>query len=445
AVQGLQRVFATATIMLKGVPKTPDYWLWEYTPKNRAGRFLQAAARWPYVLIRDAFAGQLMLRSASLVYTTMLSMVPLGAFAFTLMRGFGVFDRVEPLLFNVLAPLGNRGEELTKVIVDYIDQVDLGTLTLLGLAALSITVLLLFLQIEDNLNFIWRVKRSTNQIKRLAAYISLVFIGPLVVFIILAVAGSLDELTELGIITETLAKFEKFLPKVLVALIFSFFYHFFPDTKVRGSAALVGGLSAGLLWAAVGDLFAGYAANARQFTVLYSSFAIIVLALVWLYLSWIIFFLGAQISFYFQYPFFMRTGTRVTRIGNRRRERLALRIMRLIAADFRKGEIEWTPASLATCLGTPPDTLVFIVTRLETAGLLRRTEDNTLVPGKAIGDIDAGMILEAVRGGPDPIRASEVDPQTAAVIDEVEDAIGSIGRKVTLAELVGDQADERVE
>ena len=70
-----------------------------------------------YVVIRDLLDGQLTLRAMSLVYTTLLALVPLLAVSFSVLKGFGVHNQIEPLLLNFLKPMGERGVEVTSRII----------------------------------------------------------------------------------------------------------------------------------------------------------------------------------------------------------------------------------------------------------------------------------------------------------------------------------------
>src|SRR5688500_4239264 len=65
------------------------------------------------VVLRDLAFGQLTLRAMSLVYTTLLSIVPLLALSFSVLKAFGVHNQIEPALARFLAPLGERGTEVT--------------------------------------------------------------------------------------------------------------------------------------------------------------------------------------------------------------------------------------------------------------------------------------------------------------------------------------------
>ncbi len=70
-------------------------------------RFIIMPMRVSVAVALDILQGQLTLRAMSLVYTTLLSMVPLLAISFSILKGFGVHNRIEPFLKGLLEPLGS--------------------------------------------------------------------------------------------------------------------------------------------------------------------------------------------------------------------------------------------------------------------------------------------------------------------------------------------------
>ena len=102
------------------------------------------------VLVRQFVAGELNLRAMSLVYTTLLSIVPLLAVSFSVLKGFGVHNQVEPLLLNFLQPLGSRGVELSNNIIGFVENIKVGVLGSLGLLFLLYTVVSLIHYVESS-------------------------------------------------------------------------------------------------------------------------------------------------------------------------------------------------------------------------------------------------------------------------------------------------------
>jgi membrane protein len=194
-------------------------------------------------------------------------------------------------------------------------------------------------------------------------------------------------------------------PYLLVIGLFLFVYVYMPNTRVRLGPAFVGALFAGALWAATGALFARLVVYAAQTAVIYAGFAVVLLFLVWLYLSWLILLLGAQISFYVQHPEHLRTGHADVPMTGALTERLALSVMHLVGERFLDGGPRWTISALAERLDVPGTVLDEIVSALQAHGLVIDAEDDTVVPARDLSAIRLDAILDAVRHEtPDPRR-----------------------------------------
>ncbi|MGB1703035.1 MAG: YhjD/YihY/BrkB family envelope integrity protein, partial [Cycloclasticus sp.] len=92
-----------------------------------------------YVSIMDLIEGQLSLRAMSLVYTTLLSIVPLLALSFSVLKAMGAHNEIEPFLFQFLAPMGEQGIKIGNNIIDFIDNIKVGVLGSVGLGLLIYT------------------------------------------------------------------------------------------------------------------------------------------------------------------------------------------------------------------------------------------------------------------------------------------------------------------
>ena len=114
-----------------------------------ARRLLLRTARFLYVLVRDLLQGDLNLRAMSLVYSTLLSVVPLLAVSFSMLKGFGVHNQFEPYLYRFLEPLGPKGVEVGNSIIEFVENIRVGVLGAVGLGLLIYTVVSLLQKIVD--------------------------------------------------------------------------------------------------------------------------------------------------------------------------------------------------------------------------------------------------------------------------------------------------------
>ncbi len=413
-------------------------------------RFAYAVARHLYALVRDLVSGELTLRAMSLVYITLLSTVPLLAFSFSLIKVFGVHNSLKAQLYRLLEPVGPKGAEITDAIIGAVDNVQGGVLGSVSLAFFIYTAIAMVQRVESSFNYVWHVNRPRSLARRLAEYVTVLLIGPVVMTTALGLIASVSS----DALVQRVLEIEPFgsaillagavLPYILVIAVFTFLYQFLPNAPVRLSAAATGGIIAGATWSFVGSGFASLLALSEARNAIYSTFAISVAALIWLYVSWLILLLGAQIAFYAQHPVALRIGRQEPRISNGLRERIALNIMYLVGVAFRNGSTRCTTGSIAAAINIPGLTLGPVIAELEAAGLISATQEEELVPGRDLSRITLADILGAVRGGCE--TGALVQPSWSGPVNDVagcvETAIAGLTAPTTLAEFV-DRPDPR--
>jgi len=358
--------------------------------------------RYPFALIRDLIAGELNLRAMGLVYTTLLSLVPLAAFAFAVLKGLGVHRELEPLIYEFLKPIGERASELTAQFMTFVDHVRGDVLGSVGLAVLLWTVVSTIQKLEEAFNFAWHVERPRSIMRRVSEYLSLMVVGPVFIVVVFSMFSAISGRSRLWLASHeplgSIARAVGFIgPYLFVTGVFTFLYAFIPNTRVRLKAAFIGGVAAGLLWAASGALFTRVVAASTNMVAIYAGFAIFLATLIWIYVSWLILLIGAQLSFYVQNPRYLRVGQGHVRLTSALRERLAFTVMLLIARKFVAGERPWELRALSEDLEITGAALATVTRSLERAGLLTLTEDEELVPARDLEGIALVDILNAVR------------------------------------------------
>lgn len=357
------------------------------------------------VSVRDLSEGLINLRAMSLVYTTLLSLVPLLAVSFSVLKAFGVHNQMEPMLANFLAPLGEKGEELTRTIIGFVENLNVGILGSLGLAMLVYTAVSLIQKMEDAFNEIWKIRHQRSLARRFSEYMSVLLIGPVLIFTVLGITASImgTTLAKKIIAIEPLGTAVllagKLIPLLIVWGAFIFIYIFVPSTKVFFRSAAVGGFVATLLWQITGVGFASFIVSSTKYAAIYSTFAVLVLFMIWLYLSWLILLLGAKVAFYYQYPHFLNVRKESILVSNRLEEKLALLIMSLIGFSHYYNERRWNLDTLLERLKLPMEPVQEVVVRLEKRGLLLESCDDRpgYLPARDIEMIPLWEVVGAVR------------------------------------------------
>ena len=397
--------------------------------------FAVRTARLAIVLFRDVMTGGLTLWAMSLVYTTLLSMVPLLALSFSVLKAFGVHNRIEPMLQDLLAPLGAQGHEITSRLVEFIDHMNVGVLGSVGLALLIYTVVSLMEKIEESFNSIWHVTQLRTLGERYSRYLSVLLVGPILVFSAIGMTAlALDSdivkgILAIGPLGSLVVAIGKLVPYALVIGAFTFFCIFVPNARVRFVPALAGGIAGGILWQSAGWAFAVFVASSTRYAAIYSSFAILVLFLIWLYVSWLILLFGADISFYLQHPEHLYATPGEPQLSNRMRERLTLAVMSHIASHFVEGRPPWTLQQLTQRLGIPMHAVNAVLEALEQGGLLIRSHDDppAYLPARDLADVSIAELMSAIRtAGEDRF----LNPESLTIPPLAEDLVSQAERTI---------------
>lgn len=336
-----------------------DLWLPDLETLRGWARFYVRTLRLVVVAISDFRDGALSIRATSLVSTTLLSLVPFLAVTFSVLKAFGVHQQIEPVLAQALEPLGQKGAEVSSQIIEFVNNLKVGALGAVGVAGLFYTTFSLIDKIEEALNHIWRVRNSRPLARKFTDYLSVVLVGPVLVFTAFATTASAQS----HWIVQSILKIEPLgaaviwatalMPFLLICIGFSFLYKFVPHTQVNFVSAIVGGTTAGVLWQLAGMIFASFVAGSARYSAVYSSFAILILFLIWVYVGWLIVLVGSQVAYYHQHPTAYLTRLRWKQNTAAFREYLALTMLVHMTRRYLAQEPPYQAEELAAKIGVP--------------------------------------------------------------------------------------------
>ncbi len=436
-----------------------DVWSVELGGVPTFKRLFYRLARIAYLTVRGVDENRLLMRASALTFITVLSLVPLLAFAFSMAKGLGFYDR---LLHDVIEPFLNEtlgatdgGEPAAGELRHAIDQVlafvqdaNVTSLGGFGLAILLYTVIKLLGSIEGAFNDIWGVHRARTLVRKVADYLSIVVIVP----ILLITAGTVTTAAQseeavayvreqlgLGTLVEIYARFSSL---VAVWLGFCFVYLFMPNTRVRVRSALLGGIVGGTLWQVAQVLHVRFQVGVANYSAIYSTFAALPIFMFWLYMSWVTVLLGAETAFAHQNEPAHRQITRARAHDQVFLERLGLRAVLRVALRFLRGDPPDRASTLAAELQVPEPSLQRVVDRLVSAGILARTgedeENPGLLPARDLDRLRVHDVLDAVgeRLGNGSLPTAEpVDRTLAEVLDHLEEERAATPHNLTLRAL----------
>ncbi|MFA9407572.1 MAG: YihY/virulence factor BrkB family protein [Candidatus Dadabacteria bacterium] len=432
---------------------TKDLWHLDTGSLNKFKAWLVYLLKLIYATVKGFTENELTLRAMSLVYTTLLSIVPLLAFSVSILKAFGIVDnQLEPFLINFMEPLGEKGVEITGQIIGFIENINFGVLGIIGLVMLIYTSISLIMKIEDSLNHIWKVRKGRSLVRRFSDYITILLIGPVLMFAAIGLTASFESnaivqkvlaIQPLGTLVLLSAKL---IPYLFVFLVFTFIYAVIPNTKVKIKSAFIGGAIAGIAWQTTGWVFAFSVAKSTKYAAIYSSLAVLILFMIWLYINWLILLIGAQIAYCHQNLKTLDLGRTIFQLSSKVKEKMAFLVMYLIGYNFYHNEEKWTFDSLVNYLGLPQESVDTTLSELKDKNLILEVGDDPTfyLPAKDIEVITLAEIIDAARTNREtPLLENRylANPEIDQITEHIDDAIhGALG-KMTLKDLVLNKTD----
>lgn len=251
------------------------------------------------LLVLRRFIERRGMQSASaLAYTTLLSIVPLVGVLFSLFGDLPVFSDISEKIWEFA--FANFVPEFGRTLQGYLIEFSLNAahMTHAGIVALIVIALLLMWGIESAINQVWDVSLGRNPVKRFAIYLAVLTLGPVLLGISLYSTSYLLALPVVRDVDSSLllkARMLTVMPFLTTTLAFALLYNLLPNRPVNRHDALAGGMFAAVCFEIAKYSFGLYIKAVPTYEVIYGALAIIPMFLVWLYLSWVIVLLGAQV------------------------------------------------------------------------------------------------------------------------------------------------------
>ncbi len=408
--------------------------------------WLRSVLRIVYAIVKDLMSGQVTLHAMSLVYTTILSLVPLLALSFSVLKAFNVQDRFTPMLYSFLEPMGEKGIEIHNNILSFVDNMKVGVLGVIGFLLLFYTVISLIQKIETAFNTIWYAPELRSLGQRVSNYLIVVLVGPVLVVSALSITAStlnssmVQALIAIEPFGSMIYALTKLMPFFMIILAFTLFYVLMPNTKVLFKSALVGGVVGGTAWQASSVLFTTIMVNSAKYDAVYSGFAVGILLLIWLYINWLILLLGSSVAFYHQHSNHITRDSDLD-VSSEVFERVGLDLMVHVARVFEEEDL---PVKLTNAEGmhTVPGVVSRkVIDKLIAKGLLvvAGEQSDQLVPGRSTDKISVAQILNALRERPSGSYPTRVSPAVDQLLLSERSALDERLGHILLRDLINEK------
>ena len=346
---------------------TKDIWSFELSKKGPLRRAIGNTVKVVVIAIRTFLDDKVMTKAAALTYSTLFAIVPILALIFAVARGFGFENIVTSLLEKGIIGENDSLNAVMQFIDGYMQYVSSGAFIGIGLLFLLWSVYSLADGIEGNLNAIWHVKQSRGMGRKITDYFSLILLIPIGIICLsgLSVLAS-SMLTKMQGF-QLLGGFVQFLvfalPYLVAGFIFTGFYMFMPNTKVKFKYALIPGFIAGCLFQVLQNLYFSGQLALSSYNQIYGGFAALPLFLFWLNISWSIILFGCELAYVSQNNDHFNYFKEPDKISRKHEDFYCLMVMSLICKRFNEHKPALTRKELADQLHIP---LRYVVASLDT-------------------------------------------------------------------------------
>jgi membrane protein len=429
-----------------------DIWEREAEPTGLSQRLLLKLFRLGSVVENGFTQHALTTRAAALTYTTVFSLVPTIAVALAMFKAFGGMDDAKAIVLSYVTrylAVGVR-EEFAIRIEGILHNVSGGAIGAVGSLVVILAAFSLLRSMEDVLNEIWCVKRSRGYLQRFVIYWFMLTITPLVLFAV-SVPSVLTKIGPLRWVLDQTGTAEFFftilLPLAFVCFGFALMYSVLTSARIPWRSAAIGGIFGGTLWSAAVYGYASYAQHSDFYTTVYGSLSAIPIFLFWLYVSWLIVLLGAQVAFASNNISTYREELLAANASRAARELLALRIAVEVAGRFERGEPPIRREDLPQALQASGRLANKVVDELIEIGVLVQVEaDERIAPARDPARITPTELLELLHERGEQriwLTRDELTERLDALRGQISKACRDATRDISIADLALEKPKDR--
>ena len=373
---------------------------------------------------------------AALTFYTLISIVPVLALVFAVVKGFGLVDTLVNNLYTLLPQM----PEVVDYIVDFANKAlartQGGVVATVSLLTLFWAVIRMFESIEANFNKIWEVKSTRNLVRKYSDYITVVIVAPLLWIVATSISSYARQV--LGVDGNMWLQLgSKVVSLVLVWAMFAFVYLVLPNTKVRLRSAVLAGIMAGSCFFAFQAIYVYLMRWMTSYSAIYGSFAALPLFLLWMQNSWSILLLGCELSFAIQNEKRFDEERQLPAMSPADNRKIMVAITAYVARAFKRGEGAVPMVAIREGLALPTRIASKLVARLVAAGVLNEVRceaeeyDVVYAPARDVSTLRVCDVLEAVDNYADGNRE---DMCGAMMTRRAESAVNGIKQYATTSE-----------
>lgn len=408
--------------------------------RNLAIRLLRVAQ----LVVRGFREDDLAVHAAALTFSTLVSLVPLLTLGFAMLKGFGGGEEASARLAEAISAMPPQFQEFVTAMIDIVMRANFRTLGWVGVAVLFVTAVQVLGSIEASFNRVWGVKESRAIWRKFTNYVSVTVVVPVLIMTAFAVSASLKNQVVAAHVSESAALYQvllKLTPLATVWFALVLLFIFMPNTHVHRRTAAFSALLTALLWLGWQKIYISMQVALSRYDAVYGTFASIPIFLLWLFVSWTLILLGAEIAFAMQHHVTYHLERVAAQASVKAKVTLALAMVLDAARALRGQRAPLDLADYAQNHRVPVRLLNDLAGLLSRAGLFAERADQ---PGcfllvrepAAVGAKEVVDLILREGTSPESLEGAQLDDAVARALKGLQEGIERGLDGLTLADLL---------
>lgn len=423
------------TLRLIDRGKALGLYLWEGVWRDPSSSMKVRIIKTANLCVRTFLDKDLQNRAASLVYSTLLAIVPAFALLFAIGRGFGLQNVITQELYRAFPAQAKVLAQAMKFVDSYLAQASQGVFVGVGIVFLLWTLISLMSQIEAAFNSLWGVRTGRNFYRKITDYTALCLLVPVMVVcsagINIFMATMMQSLLGDTALSPMIGYLLDCAPFLLYCVAFMLSFLIIPNTHVSFKYAAISGLICGIAFQLVQTIFISGQIYVAKYNAIYGSFAFLPLLLIWLQLSWLILLFGCTLTYSLQNIFHFTFAENIDDIAPDYQRKITIALAAVIASRFRDGQKPMMLGEISAEYGLPIRIIQKVARGLHECGIIYyvdlKADEQAVAPAVELSTFTVADLLRRMENCGSKDFISGFESRYAAATN--------IARKVTDAEL----------
>lgn len=421
-----------------------EVWSTELSSLTGIKALIRRLIRISELVIRGFRDDHLMVQASALTFTSLISLVPMLAIALALLKGLGAGDEFINRIKTNMADMPLEFQSFIDQMLDIVNRTNFWALGWVAVVVLFVTVVQVLSSVESSFNKVWGVESARSIVRRFINYISMIVVVPVLIMLAFTINASMSSdamIMRLGEAAPVYRAMLRALPFVSTTVAISLLFICVPNTSIRFKPALTSAIVTALLWIGWQNIYVSLQVGVARSNAIYGTFASVPIFLMWLYTSWVIILLGAELCFALQNHVTYDLERSAGQANNRAKVMLAFSIALQAGRSFLRGDSLFNAAEFARVHRIPVRLINELIRIMVRGGLMVETvgHEECYVLRRPLEEITLKNILDLVNAdgtGPEKYGFGADAPAVAYAMDILDRGLADSLEKISVRELL---------